>query len=52
MIGFLCSRSEWAESLLKEVESERIPKSAVSAFHARQILALESPELEKRLEKA
>ena len=52
VIGFLCSRSEWAESLLKEVENGRIPKSAVSAFHARQILALESPELEKRLDKA
>ena len=43
VIGFLCSRSEWAENLLKEVENGRIPKSAVSAFHARQILALQNP---------
>ena len=52
VIGLLCSRSEWAESLLEEVENGRIPKSAISAFHARQILALQNPALEKRLEKA
>lgn len=51
VIGLLCGRSEWAETLLKEVEDGPIPKSAISAFHARQILALESPDLEKKLEK-
>ena len=52
VIGLLCGRSEWAVSLLEEVESGRIPSSAITAFHARQILALKSPELERKLEKA
>ena len=51
VIGLLCSRPGWAGSLLERIEDGRIPKSAISAFHARQILALQNPELEKRLEK-
>jgi putative heme-binding domain-containing protein len=48
----LCGRTGWARALLEQIEGGRIPKSAISAFHARQILAIQNPELEKRLEKA
>jgi putative membrane-bound dehydrogenase-like protein len=52
VLGLLCGRTGWARALLEQIEGGRIPKSAISAFHARQILALRNPELEKRLQKA
>jgi putative membrane-bound dehydrogenase-like protein len=52
VIGLLCGRTGWAGSLIERIEGGRIPKSAISAFHARQILALQNPALEKRLGKA
>ncbi|MBT3636502.1 MAG: cytochrome C, partial [Opitutae bacterium] len=43
VIGLLCGRTGWAGSLIERIEGGRIPKSAISAFHARQILALQNP---------
>jgi putative heme-binding domain-containing protein len=52
VIGLLCGRTEWARALLEQVDGGRIPTSAITPFHARQILALQDTELEKRLQKA
>jgi len=52
VVEILCGRTGWARALFEQIEGGRIPKSAISAFHARQILALQNPELEKRLGKA
>lgn len=48
-IETLVSRSAWAEKLLASVESGKIPKKKLSAWHARQIRNFKSPKLTEKL---
>jgi putative membrane-bound dehydrogenase-like protein len=45
----LVSRPTFAKALLDQVAAGKIPRSDITAFHARQILGLDSPELSRRL---
>jgi putative membrane-bound dehydrogenase-like protein len=45
----LVSRPAFAKALLDQVAAGKIPRSDITAFHARQILGLGSPELSRRL---
>ena len=48
-IDTLVSRPNWAMTLLKEVDSKRIPRQEISAYHARQIEAFEENALTTQL---
>jgi len=48
-IDTLVSRPNWAMTLLKEVDSKRIPRQEISAYHARQIEAFEEDALTTQL---
>ncbi|MDF1824978.1 MAG: c-type cytochrome [Verrucomicrobiales bacterium] len=45
VISVLVSRPAWAEALLREIQSEAIPKGDLSAFQARRIEAFNSESL-------
>ncbi|NOY00459.1 MAG: c-type cytochrome, partial [Verrucomicrobia bacterium] len=47
----LCSRPEWASSLLDQIQKQNIPKTDVSAFTLRQLAAFKKPEIDSRIEK-
>lgn len=49
VIDVLVSRAAWAEALLTEVAAGKIPKSAVTPFHARQVGVFENDALSARL---
>ncbi len=49
VIAVLATRAAWAEKLLRAVAQGRIDPSEIPAFVARQIAALEDPELERLL---
>lgn len=49
-INALATRKSWAEKLLLAVEAQKIPKSAISASHARQISNFNEPALLELLE--
>jgi putative heme-binding domain-containing protein len=49
VMDLLSSRTVWANRLLETVEKGKIPRSAVSVYHARQIAALGDDALSKRL---
>lgn len=50
-IEVLCSRVESANLLLDAIATSEIPKTTLTAFYARQMAALDNPELNQRLEK-
>lgn len=52
VIGTLVSRSAFAKALLAEVAAGRIPRSDLSAFHARQIRGFNDAALSKQLVEA
>jgi hypothetical protein len=45
VIDTLMTRPAWAASLLAEMKKGKIPRKAVSPFHARQVLAMEDKEV-------
>lgn len=45
----LASRKDWALTLLDAVDSERVPRSDITAFHARQIRALGDKTINERI---
>jgi putative heme-binding domain-containing protein len=45
----LVSRPAFAQALLDQVAAGKIPRSDITAFHARQVLGLGSPALSRRL---
>lgn len=45
----LASRSSWAMQLLDAIESNRIPRSDVTAFTARQLNSLKNPQITARI---
>ncbi|HYF37512.1 MAG TPA: PVC-type heme-binding CxxCH protein [Prosthecobacter sp.] len=49
ILEVLSSRPTFAKALLKEVAANRIPRTDVSAFHARQILAFKDQPLTEQL---
>ena len=49
VIETLTSRPAWAAALLEEMEKDRIPKTDLTAFQARQIRAFEDEKLSARL---
>lgn len=49
IVETLVSRPEWAAALLDEIEKEKIPKTALSPFHARQIRSFNDESLANRL---
>lgn len=49
-INALVTRKSWAEKLLLAVEAHKIPKSVISASHARQISNFDEPALLELLE--
>lgn len=49
VISLLVTRPAFAQALLAEVEGGRIPRAAVTPYHARQIRAFGDPELARRL---
>jgi putative membrane-bound dehydrogenase-like protein len=51
-IATLCSRLEYARVLLDQLEQGRIAPRDVSAWHVRQILSFNDPQLRDRLTKA
>ena len=48
-VNTLVSRSAWASQLLKAIADNRVPKSAITAAHARQIGNFEDEELSNAL---
>jgi putative membrane-bound dehydrogenase-like protein len=52
LIGTLVSRPAFAAALLDQVAAGKIPPADLSAFHARQILALNDPRLASQLKQA
>jgi len=48
-INTLCSRPAYAKTLLDMLREAKIPKSDISAFHARQIRAFDDPNLNHQL---
>ncbi|MGJ8696625.1 MAG: PVC-type heme-binding CxxCH protein [Verrucomicrobiaceae bacterium] len=51
VIDALVTRPTWANSLLTETESQKIPRTAITPFHARQIVSLNDETLTARLHK-
>lgn len=49
VIDALVTRSKWTRFLLAELKAGKIPRKAVSPFHARQILAMKDEDLSKVL---
>ncbi len=49
VIDMLCSRAKFAEPMLAEMAAGKIPKTDLTAFHARQINTLGDAALSKRL---
>jgi len=49
VIDALVSRPEWAEGLLDQVAKGRIPRSDVTAYHARQVRSFGDEELSRKL---
>jgi putative membrane-bound dehydrogenase-like protein len=49
-IGTLASRPTYALALLAAVEAKTVPRADISAYWARQMVALKDPEVNKRLE--
>jgi putative membrane-bound dehydrogenase-like protein len=45
LLDVLVSRPKWAEALLEQMQAGKVPRAAVTAFHARQIQAFEEPTL-------
>jgi len=48
-IDTLCSRPAYAEELLQAVSDGKVPRDAISAYHARQISAFNNSELTTKL---
>lgn len=48
-ISVLASRAIWAKLMLQSVQQGRVDRTEISAFQARQIASLNSPELDKLL---
>jgi putative heme-binding domain-containing protein len=51
VVEILCGRVSWAELLLQEIKVGEISKSVITPYHATQILALKSEELNSKLDK-
>lgn len=51
VVDLLTQRPEWALVLLKSVESNRFAKEEISVIHARQMMALNRPEVSEMLKK-
>ena len=51
VVEILCGRVSWAELLLQEIKAGKISKSVITPYHATQIQALTSEELNSKLDK-
>ena len=52
VVEILCGRVSWAELLLKEIKVGEISKSVITPYHATQIQALKSDDLNSKLDEA
>ena len=51
VVEILCGRVSWAGFLLEEIKGGKISKSVITPYHATQIQALTSDELNSKLDK-
>jgi len=51
VVEILCGRVSWAELLLQEIKAGKISKSVITPYHATQIQALTSDDLNSKLDK-
>jgi putative heme-binding domain-containing protein len=52
VVEILCGRVSWAELLLQEIKVGEISKSVITPYHATQIQALKSDDLNSKLDEA
>ena len=52
VVEILCGRVSWAELLLQEIKAGKISKSVITPYHATQIQALTSDDLNSKLDEA
>jgi len=52
VVEILCGRISWAELLLQEIKAGKISKSVITPYHATQIQALTSDDLNSKLDEA
>ena len=52
VVEILCGRVSWAGFLLEEIKGGKISKSVITPYHATQIQALTSDELNSKLDEA
>ena len=51
VVEILCGRISWTELLLEEIKQGKISKSVITPYHASQIQALKSEELNVKLDR-